>query len=77
MRFVDVTETAGITFQHVNGATDIEILSGLNDGDQIVTGSFKAKLVFPISNIILSDAGDGTRTLKATVRMPIEKPIPR
>ena len=25
----------------IAGATDIEILSGLNDGDQIVTGSFK------------------------------------
>ena len=25
----------------IAGATDIEILSGLNEGDQIVTGSFK------------------------------------
>ena len=25
----------------IAGATDIEIMSGLNDGDRIVTGSFK------------------------------------
>ena len=25
----------------ISGATDIEVLSGLNEGDQIVTGSFK------------------------------------
>jgi HlyD family secretion protein len=25
----------------ITGATDIEILSGLNEGDRIVTGSFK------------------------------------
>ena len=25
----------------ITGATDIEVLSGLNDGDQIITGSYK------------------------------------
>jgi HlyD family secretion protein len=26
----------------ISGVTDIEVTSGLNDGDQIVTGSYKA-----------------------------------
>jgi HlyD family secretion protein len=25
----------------ITGATDIEVLTGLNDGDQIITGSYK------------------------------------
>ena len=25
----------------ITGATDIEVLSGLNDGDQIITGTYK------------------------------------
>ena len=40
------------------------------------TGTENVKLIFPVSSIILSKPpGRGTRELKATVRMPIEKPL--
>lgn len=44
--------------------------------DLVVTGSYDAKLVFPISNVLLSKPkGSGRRPIRATVRVPIEQPL--
>jgi len=47
--------------------------------DLVCTGSENVKLIFPISSVILSSKGapPGTRALHATVRMPIEQPLPQ
>lgn len=46
--------------------------------DLVVSGSFLAPLVFPISNIAMaSPKGSGKRFIEATVRMPIERPLAR
>jgi hypothetical protein len=45
--------------------------------DLVCTGSESIPLIFPISKILLAKpAGSGRRTLTATVRMPIEQPLP-
>ena len=45
--------------------------------DLVCTGRENVKLIFPISSIILASKGApaGTRSLVATVRMPIEQPL--
>jgi Flp pilus assembly protein TadG len=46
--------------------------------DLVVTGSYRARLVFPISRFLLSSPpGSGFRLLQTTVRMPIEQPLER
>jgi hypothetical protein len=47
--------------------------------DLVCTGTENVKLIFPISSILLSTKGapPGTRTLTATVHMPIEQMLPQ
>jgi HlyD family secretion protein len=45
-----VTVTTGIT-----GATDIEVLSGLKEGDEIVTGPFKTLRALKDGSLIKRD----------------------
>ena len=53
--------------------------AGIQNMDLVCTGSENVHLIFPISSIILSSKGapPGTRALHATVRMPIEQPLPQ
>ena len=43
--------------------------------DLVITGIHEVPLVFPFSRQMLSPERNGKRTLKATVRMPIETPL--
>ena len=44
--------------------------------DLIVTGSYRVRLIFPISSVLLSKpSGTGRRLISAVVRMPIERPL--
>lgn len=46
--------------------------------DLVVTGNYAVPLIFPISNLLLSEPrGSGHRMSHATVRMPIERPLKR
>ena len=46
--------------------------------DLVVTGSYSVRLIFPISRLLLSNPrGSGQRLVQATVRMPIEQPLPK
>ena len=48
----------------------------LQNMDLVCTGTESIRLIFPISSIILAKPrGSGTRTLSATVRMPVEQPL--
>ncbi|HXT01073.1 MAG TPA: TadE family protein [Elusimicrobiota bacterium] len=53
--------------------------AGIQNMDLVCTGSENVRLIFPISSIMLSSKGapPGTRALHATVRMPIEQPLPQ
>ena len=56
--------------------TLIDQQEGQMNHDLVCTGSESVPLIFPISRIILAKpAGSGKRTLFATVRMPIERPL--
>lgn len=60
----------------MKGETLLDPQSGQSNSDLVCTGTENVKLIFPMSSIILSKpAGRGTRELKATVRMPIERPL--
>jgi Flp pilus assembly protein TadG len=56
---------------------DPQTVPPLQNMDLVCTGTENVHLIFPISSIILAKpAGSGTRMLTATVRMPIEQPLP-
>jgi hypothetical protein len=53
-----------------------DLQAGIKNQDIIVTGSYPVPLIFPISNIIMSEPkGSGHRMVRAVVRMPIERPL--
>lgn len=50
--------------------------AGIMNHDIVVTGSYDVKLIFPISNVLLSiPKGSGRRPVRATLRVPIEQPL--
>ena len=56
--------------------TILDRQAGVMNHDLIVTGSHDVRLIFPLTSLMLSDRGvRGTRTIRTTVRMPIERPL--
>jgi hypothetical protein len=69
-----IIATASVECQAADTMEDAQ--AQVMNQDVIVTGTYPVPLIFPISNIIMSEPkGSGHRTVRAVVRMPIERPL--